>query len=489
MADLSAILSRLEAVTSRLEAAAGGAGAAPSAAAAAAPSADSGDVKPILAAFDEIMEGDFQKFVDFSSQLGGDINEAAAHVAGAFKAQREFLRIASVSKKPSGADLQKLLTPTVEALQKTQKFREDNRRSKNFNHLSTMSEGIPILGWVQVSPKPAPYCGEMVGAAEFYSNRVIKEYKGKEESESHLAWARSFIATCKALQAFVKKHHTTGLVWNAQGGEAMAAAGSAPAPAAAAAPAGGAPPPPGPPPPAMTAAEIDAAVAGANKSAAAKPDTSGLMAALNKGGDVTKGLKKVDRSQMTHKNPELRASSVVKAEPKKETKAAPKYGGAVKKGTPKVELSGKKWMIEWQEDNANIEIEGDRSQTVYIYKCTRSTIKINGKVNAITVDGCKKTGLVFGDLVATCDLVNCQSVQVQTTGKVPTISVDKTDGCQIYLSKDAMDCEIISAKSSEMNVSHPGATEDDDWVETPLPEQYKSFQKDGKWVTECMQHE
>jgi hypothetical protein len=36
-----------------------------------------------------------------------------------------------------------------------------------------------------------------------------------------------------------------------------------------------------------------------------------LFSALNKGGDITKGLKKVDKSQMTHKNPALRASSVV----------------------------------------------------------------------------------------------------------------------------------------------------------------------------------
>lgn len=48
--------------------------------------------------------------------------------------------------------------------------------------------------------------------------------------------------------------------------------------------------------------------------AASSPTPSapkGLFAEL--GGDVTKGLKKVDKSEMTHKNPELRASSVVPA--------------------------------------------------------------------------------------------------------------------------------------------------------------------------------
>ena len=31
------------------------------------------------------------------------------------------------------------------------------------------------------SPKPAPYVKEMSDQALFYGNRVIKEYKGKEE--------------------------------------------------------------------------------------------------------------------------------------------------------------------------------------------------------------------------------------------------------------------------------------------------------------------
>lgn len=38
---------------------------------------------------------------------------------------------------------------------------------------------------------------------------------------------------------------------------------------------------------------------------------SAVFAALNQGEGVTKGLKKVDKSEMTHKNPELRASGAV----------------------------------------------------------------------------------------------------------------------------------------------------------------------------------
>ena len=55
-------------------------------------------------------------------------------------------------------------------------------------------------------------------------------------------------------------------------------------------------------------------------------------------------------------------------------------------------------------------------------------VQVQGKVNAITLDSCSRTGLVFQDLVSSCEVVNCSSVEVQSTGIMPTIAIDKTDG-------------------------------------------------------------
>ena len=59
------------------------------------------------------------------------------------------------------------------------------------------------------------------------------------------------------------------------------------------------------------------------------------------------GLRKVTKDMQTHKNPELRASSVVKAtDVKKGTSSAPKYGSAAQTKKPPVcELQGKKWIV------------------------------------------------------------------------------------------------------------------------------------------------
>lgn len=46
------------------------------------------------------------------------------------------------------------------------------------------------------------------------------------------------------------------------------------------------------------------------------------------------------------------------------------------------------WLLsqEFQEDNRNLVIsEPETSQTVYIYKCNKSTIQVKGKINSMVV--------------------------------------------------------------------------------------------------------
>ncbi len=43
-----------------------------------------------------------------------------------------------------------LLRPLSDQIQEVQNFREKNRGSSLFNHLSAVSESIPALGWVTV---------------------------------------------------------------------------------------------------------------------------------------------------------------------------------------------------------------------------------------------------------------------------------------------------------------------------------------------------
>jgi adenylyl cyclase-associated protein len=123
---------------------------------------------------------------------------------------------------------------------------------------------------------------------------------------------------------------------------------------------------------------------------------------------------------------------------------------------------------------------------VYAYNCHNSTLKVVGKVNAITIDGCKKFGLLIDNVVSTLDTVNSQRIQIQITGNCPTAVIDKTDGYQLYLSKASEDIEILSAKSSEMNVL--ALNKEGEYFEMAMCEQFKTYFKEGKLVTSAVEH-
>jgi len=162
----------------------------------------------------------------------------------------------------------------------------------------------------------------------------------------------------RSLISYIKEHHIKGLQWNAQGMDAADALrqvqsnsngtvpgfGSA-APPPPPTPVGGIPPPPGPPPP--------PSLGGPPKAAA--PDMGAVFEQLNQGEAVTKGLKKVDPSQQTHKNPSLRTQAPVPAFSDSQTPIRgksptppgkkPKPESMRAKKPPRRELDGNKWII------------------------------------------------------------------------------------------------------------------------------------------------
>jgi len=176
-----------------------------------------------LTEFENILAGPLSRFQSLSSQIGGDVAPQAALVVSAFEAQFEFLKTAAASKKPNSGDTEKLLRPTAELIASIQQHKETNRRSEMFHHLSALSESIPALGWVRVAPTPAPFVKEMKDAGMFYTNRVLKDWK--EKDRKHVDWVKAWVESLAELQQFVKKYHTTGLVWNPRGGEASLSVG------------------------------------------------------------------------------------------------------------------------------------------------------------------------------------------------------------------------------------------------------------------------
>lgn len=107
----------------------------------------------------------------------------SAELLRAFAAQRKFLLVTTKAKKP---DIQspaymEVLKELQSTMGSVNDIREANRGSPVFNHLTTVSEGVAVLGWITIDPKPANYITDTLGSAEFYGNRVLKEYKEKSD--------------------------------------------------------------------------------------------------------------------------------------------------------------------------------------------------------------------------------------------------------------------------------------------------------------------
>ncbi|XP_078123493.1 adenylyl cyclase-associated protein 1 [Sander vitreus] len=466
MAELASLVQRLEVAVGRLESMSGPGGSGGNSA--------GGAVSAYVEAFDVIVSGPVAQYLSLSQKIGGDVQKHADMMKQAFSSQRILLITASSSQKPSDAVLTTLLQPVSKAIQQVQTFREQNRSSPHFNHLSAVSESVPALGWIAMAPKPCPYVKEMQDAAMFYTNRVLKEFK--EKDQTHVDWVKAYLSIWAELQNYIKEHHTTGLTWSKSG--AVASASAAPP----SAPAGGCPPPPppGPPPPAM---DLSGSSGGGGDSGA--DNRNALFAAINKGSNITSGLKHVSDDQKTHKNPNLRGTAPVRSGPKPFASSNPRPAASAtptRKLPPVFELDGKKWKVENQEGAQNLVIDRtELKQVVYAYKCNKSTLQIKGKINSITIDGCNKMGLVFDDVVGIVEIINCKDAKIQVLGKVPTISINKTDGCHVYLSKDSLSCEIVSAKSSEMNILVPN--KDGEFTEMPVPEQFKTIWDGNKLIT------
>ncbi|XP_068140422.1 adenylyl cyclase-associated protein 1 isoform X1 [Drosophila tropicalis] len=404
-----------------------------------------------VAGFEDIVAGPLSQYLANSVKIGGDVAQHAQSVKAAFDAQLQYVKLATQIAQPPQPKQMELLKPTSTQISAIQDFREKHRSSPFFNHLSAISESIPALGWVCVSPTPGPHVKEMNDAGQFYTNRVLKEWK--EKDATHVEWARSWVQTLTELQAYIKQYHTTGLVWSGKG---AAPAGGAPPPP----PPGGMPPPP--PPLDLDALKLDSA----------GDDRSALFAQINQGADITKNLKKVTGDMQTHKNPSLRTGPAPFKTPATFGGASKSAAAAVVKD-PVFTRDGKKWLIEYQKNNTGLIVDNaEMNNVVYVFRCEGSTLTVKGKVNNIVFDSCKKCSLLFDSVVASVEFVNCQSVQMQVLGSVPTVSIDKSDGCQMYLSKDSLGVEIVSSKSSEMNILLPDPS--GDYTELALPEQYKT---------------
>jgi adenylyl cyclase-associated protein len=95
--------------------------------------------------------------------------------------QRKLILISTKAKKPEMDDpaYAELLKPLQDSITTVTELREANRGTPFFDQLSTVSESISVVAWVTIEAKPHKHVEESLGSAQYWGNRVLKEYKDK----------------------------------------------------------------------------------------------------------------------------------------------------------------------------------------------------------------------------------------------------------------------------------------------------------------------
>ena len=179
----------------------------------------------------------------------------------------------------------------------------------------------------------------------------------------HVEWIQSFYSLFKAMIAYVKQHHPTGLVWNNKSGvdakQALAQIQSSSSSSSSSSangtrpvsrvPTSGSAPPPPPPLPKF---DNSVTLPSVKDTKSTGGDMNDVFSQLNQGEAVTSSLRRVDKSEMTHKNPSLRSSAIIPGPQRSASSSSggapnkkPKPEGMRTKKPARKELDGNKWIV------------------------------------------------------------------------------------------------------------------------------------------------
>ncbi|MED6179675.1 F-actin-capping protein subunit alpha [Stylosanthes scabra] len=163
---LESAVARLETLSTRFPAA--------SSSGHAADAPDSAALDPSIVAYDDLMNQYLARVSAAADKIGGQVLE--------------------VTKKPDLAGLAEFLKPLNEVIMKATAMTE-GRRSDFFNHLKAAADSLSALAWIAFTGKdcgmsmPIAHVEESWQMAEFYSNKVLVEYRNIDPN--HVEWAKS----------------------------------------------------------------------------------------------------------------------------------------------------------------------------------------------------------------------------------------------------------------------------------------------------------
>ena len=96
--------------------------------------------------------------------------------------------------------------------------------------------------------------------------------------------------------------------------------------------------------------------------------------------------------------------------------------------------------------------------------CKNTGFKISDKVKTVIVDSCPKVQVQIAEVLTSVDMINSKGSTLYIEKKAPTVNIDKCANPKLVLFQEALNAkpQIITAMTSDMNISTPSKTEEDD---------------------------
>ena len=107
------------------------------------------------------------------------------------------------------------LTKTQDAIKEIRGLRLDRDYDR---HSKAIGEMLACLSWILFSPPqavPSATVKETLSSAEFWSNRIRKDFRGKDESQ--IAFCDTLKGALTGLVKYIDDYHKAGLSWNPKG--------------------------------------------------------------------------------------------------------------------------------------------------------------------------------------------------------------------------------------------------------------------------------
>lgn len=327
---------------------------------------DESESSPSLKAYDKHLKNDVAPLTKLCADL--ELEALGNHLKSAWDSIRFIIALANISKQPQ-EDLPTALLPHLKPIQTALEGIRKLRLDRKFDwHLKAVLEMATCLSWVLIKPPPqtpVAFCKEAIASSIFWSNKIRKEFKGKDEKQ--IAFCDGLKAVGDGLVAYVTEYHKTGLTFNPKGLSLPDAAKS------------------------LKDSVSTSSSATSKKNVVSTGGLSSLMSELKgkqtaDGSSAATGLRKVTREQQTWRKEfkgEKCSNVPDMSKMGKTTNSNSSAGEKPKKvASPICEYQerGHKWVVEHQTKNAGvltIEIS-DPKQQVYMFNCEDVTVQVKG---------------------------------------------------------------------------------------------------------------